>query len=108
MCMYQLTQLDVKIENEQELSGHINDVQECDRLRQQIYEYQANRDPNGDKWRALYKNEYPHLENGDNLVKISDPIKVAQICDRYAEKNNTGMNVNNNNNNFFMEEEEDD
>ena len=113
--VYQVNgQLDAKIENEQELSSHINDVQECDRLRQQIYEYKYNRDPEGTRWLELYKQSFPILEDGTNLTKISDPIRVAQIADRYAEKNNTGINIvnyNNNSgegNNFYVEEEEDD
>ena len=114
--------LDSRIENEHELSEHIDNVQECDRLRQQIYDYKYNRDPNGTKWLALYQQSFPILQNGTNLTNIDDPRIIAQICDQYAEKNNTGIKYNNditfsdsnsagdsgnfNDGNFFVEEEE--
>ena len=91
--------LDARIENEHELSEHIDNVQECDRLRRQIYDYKYNRDVNGDKWLALYKQTFPILQDGTNLDSIDDPRIIAQIADQYAEKNNTGIKYNYNNNN---------
>lgn len=85
-------QLDAKIENEHQLIIHIEKVQECDLLKQQIYECKFNRDQNGDKWLEFNKHAFPLLENNTRLDNITNSTKIARISNKYIEKNNTGEN----------------
>ena len=107
------------IQNEHNLSNNIDNREECDRLRKQIYDYKYNRDPEGTKWLTYYKQTFPILQNGTRLDDIDNPTIISQICDQYAEKNTGGyIQVNNNSGNgsfagssstcgdLFMEEED--
>lgn len=70
-------ELDDDIQNEHNLSNNIDNREECDRLRKQIYDYKYNRDPEGTKWLTYYKQTFPILQNGTRLDDIYNPTIIS-------------------------------